>query len=144
VNEKDLEITEAEKRLIGAVAQVYSAPEVTRADSVKLIQDIEHRHQLQRRGYQLFPKLVGVVTVMALCIALVWGRSAPQGDMKSEKELELIWSVLLLDTEDFAADLFDDVDEEEFEENVDEFPEEYAVLTMFIDADALEPSEFVE
>ena len=144
MNEKDLEITEAERSFIGAVAKVYSAPEVTRADSANLIQDIERRHELERRGFPLLPKLVGLATVMALCIALLLGKSAPQSDMSSDLESELIWSVLMLDSEDFVADFSDDLDDEEFDEDVDELPEEYAALTMLIDADAREPSEFVE
>ncbi|MEE2901506.1 MAG: hypothetical protein VYC39_04220 [Myxococcota bacterium] len=144
MNEKELEITEVEKNFIGTVAKVYSAPQVTRADSAKLIQDIERRYEFERRRFSLLPKLVGVVTVTALCIALVLGKSVPQGDMNSDKESELIWSVLMLDSEDFVANFPDELDEEEFDEYVDELPEEYAALTMLIDADVLEPSEFVE
>ena len=144
MNEKDLEITEAEKNFVSAVAKVYSAPEVTRADSAKLIQDIACRHKVERLGLPLLPKLVGVATVMALCIALVLGNSVPQVDMNSDQESELIWSVLMLDSEDFVADLSGDLDDEEFDEDVDELPEEYAALTMLIDADVPDTSEFVE
>lgn len=144
MSREDIEISDKDKEFLGKIAQAYSSPQVSRADSIRLIQEVERRDEAEHKSFFTFTKLAGVAMTMMLCFALIWDKPASQQVIPPEVDSELIWSTLMLEDEDFSDDFSTDADEEIFEEDVDELPEEYAALTMIFDAEAQEQVDFVE